>query len=320
MKPSHGAIGVLLPRDLPLADVVDFAREADALGFHELWVVEDLGYRGGLVQATTVLARTSRIRVGIGLLPAAARNVAFTAMEIAALAQLHPGRVDLAIGHGMPDWMRSVGAWPESPLTLLREYIQALRTLLAGEPAEVDGRYVRLDGLRLDESALPEVVPDVFAGVRGPKSLAVSGEVADGTLLAEPVAPAYVRRALDHIGARRPHRLTAYNVAVVDDSPDAAVAAARPALEAVGDADWKPHIVPLGFHDELAELRRGSASPQEFARAMPRRWVEQLALAGTPDQVGARIRDLFDAGVTSAVLTPVGPDRRSALKALARVL
>lgn len=317
---ASGTIGVLLPRDIAQADLIAYAQEADAYGFDELWVVEDLGYRGGLVQAAAVLAHTRRIRVGVGLLPAGARNVAFAAMEAAALAQLHPGRLDIAVGHGMPDWMRSVGSWPASPLTLLGEYIQTLKTLLAGRTADMDGRYIRLGGLRLDPSVLPEQIPDIFAGVRGPKSLAVSGEVADGTLLAEPVSPEYVRQALTSINPRRPHRLAAYNITVVDDDPHAALSAARPALQPLGDPDWAPHIVPLGFHDELAALRRTSRSAQDFAQAIPEEWADRLALTGTPDRVRTRVQDLFEAGVTTAVLSPVGPDYRSALAGLAKVL
>ncbi|MDX2528409.1 LLM class flavin-dependent oxidoreductase [Streptomyces europaeiscabiei] len=317
---ASGTVGVLLPRDIPQADLIAFAQEADDYGFGELWVVEDLGYRGGLVQAATVLARTRRIRVGVGLLPAAARNVAFAAMEVATLAQLHPGRLDIAVGHGMPDWMRSAGSWPASPLTLLGEYIRTLKTLLAGQSADTDGRYVRLDGVRLDPSVLPEHVPDVFAGVRGPKSLALSGEVADGTLLAEPASPEYVRQALSSINPQCPHRIAAYNITVVDDDPHAALAAARPAVQPLGDPDWAPHLIPLGFHDELAALRRTSKSAQEFSQAIPEEWVRRLALTGTPDQVRARVQDLFEAGVTTAVLSPVGPDYRSALAGLAKVL
>ncbi len=246
-----------------------------------------------------MLAGTRRIRVGVGLLPAAARNVAFAAMEVATLAQLHPGRLDIAVGHGMPEWMRSVGAWPASPLTLLGEYIHTLKTLLAGQQADTDGRYIRLDGVRLDPSTLPEHTPDIFAGVRGPKSLALSGEVADGTLLAEPVSPEYVRQALTSINPQRPHRLTAYNITVVDGDPHNALAAARPALQPLGDPDWAPHIV---------------------AQAIPEEWAHRLALTGTPDQVRARVNDLFESGVTTAVLSPVGPDYRSALASLAKIL
>src|SRR3954463_4052976 len=96
MTPPHlprGRIGVMLPRDLPAAHVLPYARRAEELGFDELWVVEDLGFRGGVAQAGAVLAATERIVVGIGIMPAGARNVAFAAMEIATLAQLFPGRL-----------------------------------------------------------------------------------------------------------------------------------------------------------------------------------------------------------------------------------
>ncbi|MFJ8713256.1 LLM class flavin-dependent oxidoreductase [Streptomyces violaceus] len=320
MAKRDGAIGALLPRDIPARDIIPFARRAEEHGFDELWVVEDLGYRGGLVQAATVLAATTRIRVGVGLLPAAARNVAFAAMEIASLVQLHPGRVDIAVGHGMPSWMRSVGAWPKSPLTLLGEYITVLKSVLSGEPVHHDGQYVRIDGVHLHETATPVAAPVVLAGVRGPKSLAVSGDVADGTLLAEPVTPAYVREALKHIAPTRPHRLVAYNVAAIDDDPAAALTAVRPALEVVGEPDWRPHIAPLPFYDALVALRSRCDSPQDFARALPDDWVGQLAVAGTPGQARSRVTELFDAGVTSAVLTPVGDDYLASLDSLAAIL
>ncbi|MFE2499073.1 LLM class flavin-dependent oxidoreductase [Streptomyces scopuliridis] len=320
MTKQNGTIGVLLPRDTPTRDIIPFAQRAEAHGFDELWVVEDLGYRGGLVQAATVLASTTHIRVGVGLLPAAARNVAFTAMEIASLAQLHSDRVDIAVGHGMPAWMRSVGAWPKSPLTLLSEYITVLKSLLSGQPVRNDGQYVRIDGMQLHESVTPAAAPVILAGVRGPKSLAVSGDVADGTLLAEPVTPAYVREALRHIAPTRPHRLVAYNIAAIDDDPAVALAAVRPALEVVGEPDWRPHIAPLPFYDDLVALRSRCDNSEEFARALPDAWVRQLAVAGTPDQARSSLADLFDAGVTSAILTPVGPDYLASLDSLAGVL
>ncbi|MCZ4514140.1 LLM class flavin-dependent oxidoreductase [Streptomyces sp. ActVer] len=320
MTTRDGTIGVLLPRDTPTQDIIPFARRAEEHGFDELWVVEDLGYRGGLVQAATVLASTTRIRVGVGLLPAGARNVAFTAMEIASLAQLHPDRLDIAVGHGMPSWMRSVGAWPKSPLTLLAEYITALKSLLSGQPVDQHGKYVHIDGVRLHESSTPAAALAVLAGVRGPKSLAVSGDVADGTLLAEPVTPAYVTEALKHIAPTRPHRLVAYNIAAIDDDPAVALAAARPALAVVAEPDWRPHIAPLPFYDDLVALRSRCDSAEDFARVLPDAWVRQLAVAGTPEQARSALAGLFDAGVTSAILAPVGPDYRASLESLAAIL
>ena len=303
-------IGVMLPRDIDPARVVDFAVRAEQRGFDELWVVEDLGFRGGIAQAAVVLAVTERIRVGIGILPAGARNAAFAAMELATLAQLFPGRVHAGIGHGMPDWMRSVGAWPDRPLRALEEHVTTVRTLLDG--GAVDG------GVRLDASSVPADPPPLLLGVRGPKSLALSGRIADGTVLAEPVTPEYAQAALGRIAASD-HRLVAYNVGVVAEDASAAVAAVRPALAAIGEPDWAPHIAPLPFAAEFAALRARCADGAEFARAMPDAWVRQLALAGTAAEVRARIDELAAAGVHSSVFIPVG-DPVAALSSLATVL
>ncbi len=316
-----GRIGVMLPRDLPATQVLEFARRAERLGFDELWVVEDLGFRGGIAQAGAILASTDRIIVGIGILPAGARNAAFAAMELATLAQLFPGRLIAGIGHGMPTWMREVGAWPESPLTLLREFTVALRTLMRGEPGPAAGRYVSVEGVRIEE--VPEVLPPVVLGVRGPRSLALAGEVADGVNLAEPAAPAYISAAFAQTGrsAGEPgFEMITYDLAVVDDDPAQARSRVRPALAPIGEPDWAPHIAPLSFADELGRHRAASGSARAFAATMPDDWIDALALAGTPDEVRARIAARREAGATSSVLIPVGDDRLSVLEELARVI
>ncbi|WP_421742778.1 LLM class flavin-dependent oxidoreductase [Cellulomonas sp.] len=315
---TERAVGVMLPRDLPADLFRTFARRAEALGFDELWVVEDCFFRGGVAQAAAALAMTERIRVGIGILPAAVRNAAFTAMEAATLAELFPGRIDVGIGHGMRGWMTQVGAWPASPLTMLGEHLEAVRAVLRGGSVDAEGRYVNLDAIDLNTP--PSSVPRVLAGVRGPKSLALAGRSADGTILAEPVTPEYVAEALRHIAPTREHRIVAYCVAAVDDSADAARDAARPALEWIGEPDWDVHIAPLPFADEFRALRRASPSRADFVAAMPDAWVDQLAVVGTVGDARTRIGQLHDAGVTTTVLIPVGPDPLVALETLARVL
>lgn len=311
-------IGVLLPRDLPADQVLPYARRADALGFAELWVVEDLGFRGGMAQAAAALAVTDTIRVGVGILPVGARNVAFAAMEAATVAELFPGRLHLGIGHGMPDWMRQAGAWPASPLTAFEEYVTALRALLRGEEVTVDGRYVRLDGVRLENP--PAEVPPVLAGVRGPKSLAAAGRSADGTVLAEPVGPEYLAAAITQIGHAPGHRLVAYEVAAVDPDPAAARDRVRPALAWVGDPGWAPHIEPMDFAAEFRDLCDRTPDRAEFAAALPDAWVDRLAVVGTPEQARARLDGLALAGADAVVLAPAGSDPLAALEELAAVL
>jgi len=312
------ALGVSLPRDLPADRIVDFARDAERLGFHELWIVEDCFFRGGIAQAAVALAVTSSIHVGIGIVPAAARNAAFATLEANTLAEIYPGRVTVGVGHGMPAWMRQVAAWPASPLTMLEETIIAMRALLAGETVSTEGRYVRLRDVALESPAA--VAPLVIAGVRGPKSLAVSGRVADGTALAEPVTPEYLETVRRQIDAGRPHRIVAYNVAAVHPEASAARDIARTRLDWVGEPDGRVHIEPLPFAEEFFALRASLGSPAEFAAALPDAWVDQLAVVGTVETARARLDELYAAGANSVVLLPAGDDPFAALRELAALL
>jgi 5,10-methylenetetrahydromethanopterin reductase len=310
-------LGVLVPPYIPPRELVSYAQQAEQLGFAEVWVAEDCFLHGAFAQAATILSSTTSVQVGLGIIPAAARNVAFTAMEIATLAGLHPGRIAVGVGHGMPGWLDQVGARPASPLTLLEDYIQALRRLLAGQRVSFGGRYVRLSEVQLTH--VPSVVPPVFAGVRGPKSLRLSGRVAQGTVLAEPVTPEYLAAVVGEINSLD-HEIVAYNFASVDDDPAVARSRVRGALAVVGEPDWQPQLAGLEFALELGELRRSAGSATAFAAALPDSWVDRLAVAGTPERAREQLTALRQHGAGHTVLTPAYPDLHSALDSLARLI
>jgi alkanesulfonate monooxygenase SsuD/methylene tetrahydromethanopterin reductase-like flavin-dependent oxidoreductase (luciferase family) len=157
------------------------ARAADEAGLAELWLWEDCFTASGLGAAAALIGVTSRLRVGIGVMPVPLRNVAITAMEIATLDRMFPGRLLVGLGHGVQDWMAQIGARPRSVLTLFREYVTALRALLDGEEVTADGEYVHLDRVRLAQPPAGHV--PLYAGVTGDRSLRLAGEVADGTIL-----------------------------------------------------------------------------------------------------------------------------------------
>lgn len=84
-------IGVMYDRDWAPEGLPGFARQAEALGVDDLWVVEDLGWNGGVSAAAVALGATERLRVGIGITPAPLRSPALLAMELATLARVFPG-------------------------------------------------------------------------------------------------------------------------------------------------------------------------------------------------------------------------------------
>ena len=301
---SRPALGFVVRPEHPPEELPALARRVERAGFDELWLWEDCFFAGGLAATATVLAATSGIRVGLGIMPTPARNAAFAAMEIAALARLHPGRVLPGFGHGVPEWMRQIGGKPKSELALLEEMVAATRSLLAGDAVSVDGRYVRLDSVRLDHP--PPEAPPIYTGVRRARSLAVSGRVADGTILSEPSSVEYVEWARGQIAATRPHRLTVYAWCSMDRDGAAARGALRP-IVAERLLAGGPQMEQLGIAEELSALARDGGL-QRVTAEMPDDWIDRATVSGTPENCAAAVRALGDAGADAVVLVPRTPE------------
>ena len=86
------ALGVVFLPQLPPERLRAVARAADDAGLEQLWLWEDCFWESGIASVAAALAWTERLRVGVGLLPVPLRNVALTAMEVATLHRLFPGR------------------------------------------------------------------------------------------------------------------------------------------------------------------------------------------------------------------------------------
>lgn len=194
-------LAAIFPPTQPPERIGAVAAAAEAAGLAQVWVWEDCFAESGIATATAILAATSRVTVGIGLLPVPLRNVALTAMEIATLARLFPGRLTAGIGHGVLDWMSQVGARAESPMTLLREYTAALYALLHGETVTTHGRYVHLDDVVL--AWPPAVVPPLLVGGIRPRTVSLGGELADGVIIPGGISPDEVRTSVGHLYAGR---------------------------------------------------------------------------------------------------------------------
>jgi len=192
-------IGVTFRPQCPPEELREVARSAEAAGIAQLWLWEDCFCEGGLSTATAALAWTERLHVAVGLLPVPLRNPALAAMEIATVARMFPGRFRPGLGHGVLEWMEQVGARVPSPMTLLREYTTAVRDLLHGRTVDVEGRYVRLRDVTLDWP--PASPPPLLLGGRGPKTVGLAGEVADGVILDSVLSLDQVREGVANAAA-----------------------------------------------------------------------------------------------------------------------
>ncbi|WP_367123977.1 LLM class flavin-dependent oxidoreductase [Streptomyces phytohabitans] len=284
------ALGAVFRPQLPPERLRAVARAADDVGLEQLWLWEDCFLESGIASASAALAWTERLHVGVGLLPVPLRNVALATMEAATLHRLFPGRVVLGMGHGVQSWMGQVGARVESPMTLLREHLDAMRALLRGERVTVDGRYVKLRDVALDWP--PATPPPVLAGARGPRTLRLTGEAADGTILDAGVTPDDVRQActlaqegrttagrtgggehqvvvylLTATGADGAERLQAELEATGDGSvPDLGVAG-----DAVAVAEAVQRMADAGAHTVILQPTADEPDPEGFVRFVAER-------------------------------------------------
>ncbi|MCX5237150.1 LLM class flavin-dependent oxidoreductase [Streptomyces prunicolor] len=287
-------LGAVFRPQLPPERLRAVVQLADATGLEELWLWEDCFREGGISAAAAALAWSEQVRVGVGLLPVPLRNVAITAMEVATLDRLFPGRAILGVGHGVQDWMGQVGARVESPVTLLREHLDALRALLRGERVTTDGRYVKLDDVALDWPPTGPV--EILAGATGPRTLRLAGAAADGTILTASTAPDGVRRARQLIdegresaGRTEPHKVVVY------------LLTATATATATGP-------------DAAARLRAELA--EEGLESVP-----DLGVAGDADTVAKAVQRLAEAGADTVILQPTGdePDPEAFVRFAAEV-
>jgi 5,10-methylenetetrahydromethanopterin reductase len=315
---SNGCpVGVVLGSETRPHAIPELARMAEELGFVELWAPEDCFFNGGIATAATALAATTRIRVGLGVLSGLARHPAILGMELATLGDLYPGRVQPGIGLGAPAWVAQMGLTPRSQLTAMRETVSTLRRLLDGDEVSFAGDVHSLKRVRLTH--LPQQRTEIYMGVMGPRMLRLSGELADGTIVSVMSTPQYVRWLREQVATGQatagrendPHRVTTFTLFRVDTDARAAKQQVRNVLA------FYLYVAPesaltdvYGIRDELLDMhRRGGDDPLGLiTRELPDQWLEDLTVAGDPDECAYKVKRLIDAGSDVVCLWPSPAD------------
>jgi 5,10-methylenetetrahydromethanopterin reductase len=285
-----------------------WARAAESAGLGSLWIIEDYYQHGAFALAGAAAAATGRITIGLGVVNPFTRHPAVLAMETAALAGLAPGRIVLGLGTSNRNWIEAGMRIPfKAPLRTLREGVEIVRRLLAGERLDFHGERFELERVGLDFAPASRDVP-VLLGVKGPRALGLAGEVADGVHGAVLTSPGHVRRIRATTAAARVRGaadpvVVAYVPVVIAGDRATARAAVRPLLArylgvlhgqsiladaGLGPADTRP------FRDALV---RGASATDLVTEAM----VDALAAAGTPADCREALGRLAAAGLDAPI-------------------
>ena len=275
-------LGLGLQSDKSPEEYVALARRAEAAGFDVISVFHDLLYQPAIYPLLLIARATERVRIGPAALNPSTLHPVELAGQAAALDLASGGRAYLGLAAGA--WLARLALDERRPVQRMREAVEIVRRLQTGDRSGFAGEFFTLaPGAGLAYEPFRRRVP-LLIGTWAPRMAALAGEVADEVKIGGCANPEMVRLMRTWIGNDEVG-IVVGAVTVVDEDGDAARARAAEQvamyLEVVGRLD--PTIGP------------GPAP------------LEKFVIAGTPEQVAAHVRRLFDAGVRRVELgTPQG--------------
>jgi F420-dependent oxidoreductase-like protein len=334
------AIGLRLEASEDWAAASDYVTEAERLGVDFVWSHESWGLDAATPLAF-MAARTSRIRLGSGIMQAGTRTPALIAMTAMSLASMSGGRFALGLGVSGPQVIEGWhGLRFDRPVTRMRETVDIVRKAVGGERVRYAGQVYELplpggEGKALRSAAAPRDVP-IYLATLSPRSLEMTGEIADGWL-GTSFMPDHARVFLDHLeaGARRAGRalgdldLQAGGAVAFGDDVERLVAARKPGLAfTLGAMGSRQHNFyndayrRAGYEDAAREVQRLwlDGKREEAATRVPDELALKANLLGTEAMVRERLARYREAGITTLRVDPAGSSLETRLATLARLL
>jgi len=298
-------------------DPTELVLEAERLGYDSAWTAEAYG-SDVFSPLCWIGAKTSRIKLGTGIMQMAARTPACVAMTAATIDHLTNGRLILGVGVSGPQVVEGWYGQPfPKPMGRTREFIDLVRMMLRREgPVSFDGEHYQLPlkgGAGLGKPLKLIIKPrrpdiPIYLGAEGPQNVAMATEIADGWL------PLFYSPFRQEVYAESLRNLKpGFDVAcpvtvVIADDLEQALIPIKWMLAfyigGMGAAAKNFHlnlIGRLGFEDAARKVQRLflDGKRAEAAAAVPDALADEISLAGPP----ARIRDRLQAWRDSPVTT-----------------
>jgi F420-dependent oxidoreductase-like protein len=265
------------------------AKAAEDAGIDRIWFSQRLGW-DALTLIAGVAPYTTSVEFAVGVVPVYPRHPLALAAQALSVQALIGNRLTLGVGASHPHMVEGMlGQSMERPAAYVREYVEALGPLLAGEPTDYAGERLTARG----QITIPGAeAPELILAALGPRMLKTAGELTAGTTTswAGPnVIESFIRPTIDQAAAAagrpQPQVIAGATVVVTDDGDSArdwiatnyGAAGGMPAYRAVLD-------------------RGGKAGP------------EDTAVLGDEEAVAKQLQQFKDAGTTEFVFCPVGTE------------
>ncbi len=323
--------------DLSMEEIIQYAQEAEALGYEGFWVGEGDGKETFAVLAAVAL-NTKRISLGTGDVNFYSRTPTLLAIAAATISRMSGGRfIHYGIGTGGGSWMEAAHGIPlDRPLQRAKEMVDILRGILTPDPDETlaspivglpsdavvrgspvrrfsyPGKIYKMFQFRLREGPL-EVPPRIYLSALGPKMIALSARVADGVISNGLSEASYYRyreifeREAPTVG-RNPDDVKLYTLTMTtaDDSGESIDALKKCLTYFFGAPHFYPVMEASGYGPAVQELCRVWRTEGILAatKLVTDEMMEKFAVVGSPEQRRQKMRWMLDRNVYP-ILYPV---------------
>lgn len=315
-------LSIAFQTDKPLAEYGPLAALAEAEGFDFLSIYNDLFYQPAWPALLMMAQATRRATLGPAAVNPFTAHPITLAGELALLDEASGGRAYFGIARGA--WLDAVGLYPRRPILAIREALEVVARLLAGDDSGYDGEVFPLAQGQTLRWRPPRARIPTLLGSWGEGLIAATADLIDEVKVggtANPSLMPVMRGRIERHGHGRAIGLCVGAVSVVDEDGRLARDIARRAvamyLPVVAELDPTFEFDP----DELARIRAGIEQGDlvAAAAAVADATLRRFAFAGSPADLVRHIEDLADAGATRIELgTPHGLDEAAAIRLLAR--
>jgi 5,10-methylenetetrahydromethanopterin reductase len=306
---------------LGVREMMDVAKNAEALGYDSVWLHESLYQRDVVTYLSAMASATSKIGLGSGVINTFTRHPVTAATTFATLSELSGGRVRLGLGVGSFPTIPLIGyqIFPvekNRPLRRISEYVKVVRMVWEGGRVEFDGEVFRVHGLTMGfevKGAIP-----LYIASLSPKTQAFAATVADGVILSPALNSAWgTERMVENVRrgeARRGSKVerASYMLTSLDPDPKKAAEVVRDyyffayqLAEVVRPEVLAPYGVTEGLLAPMKEAWKKGDVPGA-KRLIPDAAIEALTITGTGAHATDRLREYEEAGVTLPIVMPIG--------------
>jgi 5,10-methylenetetrahydromethanopterin reductase len=313
-----------VPGAINVKQVVNYTKLAESKDIDYAWITNHYNNRHAYPTLAMIAANTDSIKMGPGIMNTFTDTPAAIASFMATLNEISDGRAVLGIGPGDLSTLPKLAIDPVKPVGHLKEGVEQIRKLLAGEEVKKSGNmeFFDYDGAKLTGVNLPgkKGIP-VYIGAQGPKVLELAGTIGDGALInaSNPkdfdVAIPIIKKAMDAVGKKK-FDVGAYTAMSIDmDEKKAAFIAAGspPAL-------LQRHNLDLANVAKIKEAL-GRFDFKTVGGLVSDAEIDAFTIAGTPDMVKQKCDDLTKSGVTQIIFgSPLGPDMTNSIRLLGKYI